>query len=161
MSNNDNNIPPWILNSLCDLFVTDRILFSRSIKEECINCAFVRHLYNNIVPELDGYFIDIEFDKMITENNTNTKKIQYNNAIRPDILIHRRTKNLNENYAVIECKKGYLNSNDKSKLLEFSKTNFCYKFCLGISYLIHKSYWRLYVVLDNKILPYNFPKHKI
>ena len=148
-------IKKWILNSLKDLFECDDInLIDRELKEECINHRLAVYLERNKPEEYCGYYIDLEYNK----NCNSEKAIIYLNVpkyIRPDILIHKRLEDINDNLVAFECKKGYLNKNDKIKLRGLKKDGYNYRVCIGISYQPNKDYFLLYSDVNN----FKKPKH--
>lgn len=134
----------WITQSLLDLFTSsDNQIIDRNLKEECINHRFALYLEKNKPPVYYNYYIDVEYDKNGSEMKTRLEN-GVPKIIRPDILVHKRTDDINDNLLAIECKKGYLNSNDKTKLNWLLGNGYNYQACIGFSYQPSKDYFMVY-----------------
>lgn len=140
----NDTIPLWIQSSLQCLFQgSDNILINSNLKEECINHRFALYLEMNKPEIFSEYYVDVEYDK----NCSNEKYIiahGQRKLIRPDIIIHKRNDNHEDNLIAFECKKKYLNKNDRDKLIALSVKGYNYKKCFGISYLPNRDYFRFY-----------------
>ena len=137
-------VKKWIEKSLFDLFHSnDTELIDRKLKEECINHRLAYYLEKNRPEQFSLYYIDLEYDK----KNLVNKYISYKGEkkhIRPDIVIHRRTSSLSDNLIAFECKKNYLNINDKLKLISLLGNEYNYQACIGLSYQPNKPYFLIY-----------------
>lgn len=137
-------IKEWIETSLRDLFTSNDLeLINRELKEECINHRLAFYLEKNKPPQYSHYYIDLEYNK----NAAYEKSIDINGItkfIRPDILVHKRTDDIHDNLIAFECKKRYLNANDKEKLISLLGNGYNYQVCLGVSYQPLKEYFLIY-----------------
>ena len=108
---------------------------------------------------LSGVTVDVEYDK----NYYRAKEIEDSDGqtykIRPDILVHKREDNLN-NQIAIECKKSYLNKLDKIKLKKLLEPSYSHKLSLGISYQPQKKYLLFYVPMKTNFEIFHFDKSK-
>jgi len=153
--------------SLRDLFTYDNEFVNRSIKEESINHRLAVYLEKNKIkfPLIKDYNVDVEYDKMAdntSEENAlliekfgvyqkGNKKI-----IRPDIIIHKRYTN-QSNLLFLECKKSYLNKNDRNKLQSVKRFPLNYALTFGIEYHPGKEYYRIYEQINDE---YKIKKYK-
>ena len=148
-------IKNWLKKSLRELFNSSDIeLINRKLKEECINHRLAYYLEKYKPQQYSAYYVDLEYNK----NNIDEKAVLVQGVpkhIRPDILIHRRTEDVHDNLIAFECKKAYLNANDKAKLRGLLCNGYNYQICLGISYQPNKD---IFLIYEND-REFNNPRH--
>ena len=80
-------IKEWLEISLKSLFLQDKELIDRKLKEECINHRLAYYLEKYKPEAYANYFVDIEYDK----NGNDRKALKADGSsqfIRLDILVH-------------------------------------------------------------------------
>ncbi len=144
--------------ALINLNKSDNSLIQRRLNEVCLNHKLANYLEFGVkhILKLKWVDVDLEYDK----NYKDKKFIQTKHgkrAIRPDILIHKREDN-SKNLFALECKKGYLNKNDREKLSILLQYPYDYSLTCGISYLPDKDYMLVKIFEGDRILTYHFDK---
>ncbi len=129
-------IMDWLKLAFFDLFNSvDRDLIDRGVHENCINHRLAVWLEKHRPEKFSDYYVDVEFNK-----NGDEEKIVYDEKnkkryIRPDIIVHKRTKDASDNLIAIECKK-YLDSDwDISKLAQLKSGKYEYSHCIAVKYM--------------------------
>ena len=141
-----------ILSALKLLIEFDIELIKNQPKEECINHRFAQHLEtilkNNRL--LEKYKINVDVEYNLYEESK--KKSSAGKNIRPDIIAHKRKSGKRNNLLIIEAKKGYINKEDKDKIVYLVNSDkFKYSLGFGVAYLPNKDYMKIKFLLSNNI----------
>lgn len=124
-----------IEDALNNLFSIDKIILDAKLKEECINHVIAVYIKKSLDANTDfkdeKYFVDLEYNK-ITKTGGPKKSIKGKN-IRPDIIIHKRDDEEENNLCVLEIKKNYCIKADKDKIIGLLKSNLKYKYGFAVS----------------------------
>lgn len=93
----------------------------RKLHEVCINHRLAVYLERIIQSmNLDGYFIDIEYNRYYRNEKYVEKLNGVSEVCRPDIIIHRRMNKLDDQHLlIIEAKKDLESEVDVEKILAF------------------------------------------
>ena len=131
------NIFNYAFEKLCQ---NDKeLLQNRTLHEECINHRLAYYIEKYLEFYDEKYNVDMEFNK----NGEKKKELPENSkneggAIRPDIIVHTRMKELEnkyKNYIVIETKKSEDSKEDKDVVTRFIKSKeYEYKVGVTINY---------------------------
>lgn len=137
---------------------------SRKLHEVCINHHLALHLSEYILPILEQngekYFTDIEFNR----EGINYKNIMIKGQkklVRPDIIIHnRKSKDLKNNFLIVECKKATASTLDIQADIEKIKAfladeKYLYSFGLQVIYGNNGISGTLYSLVDKNIVECN------
>lgn len=128
-----------VFEALIRLIEKDYGIISNKTKEECINHRLARYLEDILRDKgvISEETVDIEYDKY----GKNPKKTSYGKRIRPDIIVHRRESENEDNLLVVEAKKGYPSPGDRAKVTDLVDSQ-DYNYSVGalVSYLPQKSY---------------------
>lgn len=85
----------------------DLALLTRKLHERTLTGRFAYHLQNVCKRYHKGYYVDIEYGKMLDDAGVDMLKILSDwegDNVYPDIIIHKRTSVTADNFAVIEGK---------------------------------------------------------
>jgi len=96
-----------IRNCINELIVNDKYLFQNDVHEQAITSRLACYILQKMLPRSSGgWDVDVEYNR----NCHLPKKLHTVNNIKPDIIIHRRGLNNNQemesnNLLIIEVKK--------------------------------------------------------
>lgn len=148
---------PKLKNALSNLVENEDSIIDRKLNEVCINHRFANHLKSELNDVNTSCLnVDLEYDKNYDKKKEILTELG-KKAIRPDILIHQRENNY-KNMVAIECKKNYMNKNDKEKLKKLLKEPYNYNLTCWVSYLPDKTYMLVKIYQINKVYIYHFDK---
>ena len=137
-----NFVEEIIKKSLKDLIEFDIELLenpAQKLHENCINHRLAVYIEKHLKKAGKEYLVDVEYNKSnYLPKKLMIRKGEEENEIRPDIIVHSRTKNtesLENNYLIIEAKKDKDSGYDEEKVKAFmSDEMFCYRFGCVIKY---------------------------
>ena len=131
------NILTYAFKNICE---NDKeLLQDRTLYEDCISHRLAYYIEKYLEFYDEKYNVDMEFNK----NGEKKKELPENSkneggAIRPDIIVHTRMKELEnkyKNYIVIETKKSEDSKEDKDVVTRFIKSKeYEYKVGVTINY---------------------------
>lgn len=117
-----------VKNALVSLIRYDHKLIENQTKEECINHRLACYIQCELKKkELNDQTVDVEYNKYKKES----KELEDNTPIRPDIIVHTRESGNKKNLIVIEAKKQYSSAKDKNKVVGLV-TQRKYQYSLGV-----------------------------
>ncbi len=140
-----------IKEALNELYLHDKSIINRAVREEAINHKFALYLETILNQNSDLYYnIDIEYNK----NDESLKKVVINareREIRPDIIVHVRGPNDN-NLIAFQCKKKYnktTHKEDLDKIEGLLNEPYNYKFGCSIHYLPNEPFFKIELFYGN------------
>lgn len=137
-SEQKTEILTMINEALNELYECDSYLITNRVNERSIVFRFgyyFQRLINN--SPFSNYNMDCEYNK----NHSNPKRtINFTNGTYPDIILHRRGSNDN-NLLLIEFKTWWQknNSQDITKIKDFTDQNGNYKYAMGLSIILNRN----------------------
>lgn len=139
----ESDIKRWLQVAFFDLFNSDdKELLDRNVHEEAINHRLAYWLEKHRPAKYSAYYVDMEFNK----NGDEKKIINDKNSrtyMRPDIIIHKRTKDDGDNLIAIECKKEDDSDYDITKLDYLGDHGYNYRYCIAVRYMPRENFFYL------------------
>jgi hypothetical protein len=153
----DNDFLICAARAIRTLFVNDRELIVRRVKEEAINHRLAVYMERELNTKYSWLSVDVEYNKNYAEVKNIIGPDGNKVFIRPDILVHERGNNYNNKLAV-ECKLDYMDNNTKYKLMGLKNKPYNYNNSIGIIYKPESQYTYLYIASIDNIERYKIMK---
>lgn len=130
---------PLVKNAVKKFYSRDIELINKNLCERCLVHRIAVYLETS--GELDGYFVDCEFNKAYYDDKVNNKVLSNVNGNYVDIIVHKRSNSLGENLLCFELKRAGNTRDtykDRENLKILTGDEFMYK--MGFYIILGKTY---------------------